>query len=120
MSKDIDHKIAEKVMGWNLRKTYDVFEQWYDEEWPRYWKDSWHPSEDIAQAFEVVEKMFALGYYVEMDNIGEPDIEWAVDFTKIKTLSDEFCFGAHAKTSAMAICLAALKVANGGGEGGGV
>jgi hypothetical protein len=69
--RELDAKVAEKIMGWTLRK-YETGEKcgpskcrWYaDDGWEWYGRDTdqeahqWHPSTNIKDAWEVVEKMY--------------------------------------------------------------
>ena len=63
---EINRKIAEEIMGWTLGKD----KEWRDSEgkYTRFSvsllgdKDFFNPSENIADAFEVVEKMLKCGY----------------------------------------------------------
>ena len=59
----IDREIAEKVMGYCERPVHGI--GWWHQAEENRWsvaQYSWHPSTDIKQAFEVVEKMDENGF----------------------------------------------------------
>ena len=93
---NIDREIAEKVMGWGAW----VCETIYNGGVP------WHPSTDIKQAFEVVEKMGESNFTFSF---------WNSDFIKgtyhCSFWSKDGCEISRTSSTnpAMAICLAALK-----------
>lgn len=110
---NIDREIAEKIMGW---KSYHSK---YGEEWCE--PDSeipivgivttlardWHPSTDIAQAFQVVGKMRERGFYFFMQT-NTDDISAHFEIYE----PDQKAGSGDAYTPAEAICLAALDTIN--------
>lgn len=55
-SSEINNLIAEKVMGWHLQKM-KYAAAWFDENSNWTLKQTWNPSNDIRDAWQVVEKM---------------------------------------------------------------
>jgi len=107
---NIDREIAEKVMGYCERPVHGIG-WWHQAEENRWFVAQylWHPSTDIAQAFEVVEKLLKhpdnkMGcFHLEHLNEGNG---WSVSCCYDL---GEWKDWIHADTPAMAICLAALK-----------
>lgn len=107
MNKDIDREIAEKVMKWMLGgATVDPMS------YPVWWDvankkivdglETWQPSKNIDQAFEVVEKMLNMNWefvIIWLNKLGK----WRAAFGENQ---------GNDRTPAMAICLAALKALN--------
>ena len=102
---EIDHLIAEKVMGWKFFPT----------EPPRYYDKSrnpldayilmmdWRPTTDIKQAFEVVDVLVRdkFIFYLETDDKGST--------AEFITVAISNTFSAAAEIPALAICKAALE-----------
>jgi len=114
---EIDREIAEKVMGWLLEIDGEAGRDWWrDKSGYKQWEYTWHPSTDIAQAFQVVEKMreqdywFSIVYKTEMSRDGERELPpaWWARFRCVQggTRPDGYD---HADTPEMAICKAALR-----------
>jgi len=124
-NQDIDELIATRIMGWEKRQAY------FHPSNPKYWFDgdsserqiianAWRPSTNIAQAWEVVEKMIEKGFYI---NIGTDDLnqffcalvygETSIEEDGIQKILKEKVFSAEEKTAPLAICLAALKAVEG-------
>jgi len=68
MTDELDHLIAEKVMGWTLRRLAgNTIDGWQDDLWDAAGYNSynevegWHPSTSVAQAFEALEKWMYAG-----------------------------------------------------------
>ena len=130
MNKDIDREIAIEIMNWKIRKNNtDTFQEfWYyiptnepsGGVFCEYVKD-WRPTENIAQAFEVVEKMHQKGFYLKLRGpfINPDDWEWYCYFELHTTTDTHPLWVGRAETPTMAICLAALKATDGDGESGG-
>ena len=55
--RSIDAALAEKVMGWHIDSIVAEVDDaiFYSE--PQLWAVDWHPTTDIAQAFQVLEKL---------------------------------------------------------------
>lgn len=82
----INMAVAENVMGWRRRGFYR----------------EWHPTKNIEDAFEVVEKLRVVGYEIDIRNRGK---QWLVLFS-----TNRFAVGlAEHKFLPLAICEAALK-----------
>ena len=98
---NIDREIAEKIMGWIDPDPVES-NMWCDKShFPTSLKSMWHPSTDIKQAFEVVEKMREKGsIFTLCDQDPGEKPEWDAQFFSVIATDD---------TPAMAICLAALK-----------
>jgi len=121
---DIDREVAEKVMGWvttitnhraglHMRRSEGV----YNDDSGKFvcYKLSFTPSTNIAQAFEVVEKMQKGGwkfFSIEVDDLYNGGMWKAVFYTPPNPFIE------YADTPATAICLAALKAIEPGREGG--
>jgi len=109
---DLDRWIAENVMGWYFRGTY--YKTSPESKFIEQWTDHWHPTTDIAQAFEVVEKMrendfwFSLSYKTERinDRTHELDPGWYARFRCVSGGARKDGY-ADAETPALAICKAA-------------
>lgn len=108
---DIDRQIAEQVMGYHL-----VEKPYWGEPVPfDYWRNdkdedietdgNYRPSEIIAQAFEVVEKMIEKGFYFECHNLKKLYV-WGATFSLNGAADWD---SATDDNLPMAICLAALK-----------
>lgn len=113
---ELDRLIAEKVMGWTVYQIPGMSIQPRGEPEMRpaieYRKDGsltyseaddeslfWSPSTDITHAWEVVERMIALGKALSMATHGHDNEEWSVTFGRSNAL---------AHTAELAICRAAL------------
>lgn len=107
MSDDeLNRLIAEKVMGWHVGG-YGGEPYWLNGKGMHAWPiDDWQPTQDIAQAWQVVERMRQLGFDFEL--------QWQ----DIKPLGQDVfaSFNAHEKQGAwehdvptLAIVLAALR-----------
>ncbi|MCU5039326.1 hypothetical protein FC686_04420 [Bacillus cereus] len=98
-NKEINNLIAEKVMGWNLREMENV-SAWVDENDNWTLKQMWNPSNDIQDAWEVVEKLNC-------------DVKVTKTDLKPKYQVHVFVPGdvkmVFAETAPMAICKGALK-----------
>lgn len=112
--RKLDTEVAEKVIGW---RTHSVSENvWYDPTTPNsIHKDNWQPSTDIAAAMEVVEKLYADGWEVQIQRSIVMDDDWSVELDRI---ADDWLVSKRvpvlrvseiAKTLPEAICLAALR-----------
>ena len=102
---NIDREIAEKVMGWS-DDLINFMGEWRDRhsDSTGYDVDDWHPSMNIAQAFEVVEKMRGKGFEFEFESGGDK-AEYHAVFT-----GGGMSLGiAEHDNPAMAICKTALK-----------
>lgn len=101
----IDALIATKVMGWVLpEETITYWSNWRDANGNELRSvKAWQPTSDIAQAFQVVERMRELGwtYYAEW----EPDDKAWVLFSNDEHLMD---YVGEDESMPKAICLAAL------------
>jgi hypothetical protein len=107
--REMDALVAERVMGW-VRHPDSMYRHWcerqpdgtlrfLDQCEPLHTVRPWHPSTDIAAAWEVVEKLVSeQGLHLWWHNV------WLVDFA----LSG----AQRAETAPLAICRAALKTVN--------
>lgn len=112
--RELDALIAEKVMGW--APVHDGLNfRWADggdyEKRHRYVCD-WSPSTDIAAAWQVVERMDSLGWYLTIDRLssGERVRFWRCEWMRY-TEENEKCGDCweDADTAPLAICRAALE-----------
>lgn len=123
MSRDIDAKVAEKIMGWHkchLNCEGGCF--WLDAD-----GSVWHhggivpfsPSTEPAAAMWVVGRMRDLGYGVDIDNVTGKDVPiWQVRFGKMTGKRWEYDGTYFDKSFGEAVSQAALR-AVAGDEGGG-
>jgi hypothetical protein len=89
----IDREIAERVMCWDVP--------------PVCWNyGNWRPSENISQAFEVVEKMRELEYMFNVNSCDFDEMRW---FAQFETPDYEKGGQAFTETLPLAICKAALR-----------
>ena len=105
-NEQIDREIAEKVMEWTIGVCEDY---WWDSTIAPesvIMVDRWHPTTDIKQAFEVVEKL-NLAFYIINFCLPSQSGKWKAVFIKIGEF-EEYCSG-EAETPALAICKAALE-----------
>uniref|UniRef100_A0A6H2A3L6 Phage ABA sandwich domain-containing protein n=1 Tax=viral metagenome TaxID=1070528 RepID=A0A6H2A3L6_9ZZZZ len=102
---ELDRKMAERVMGWTLAVSIGIWEGSLVES-----IDSFTPTTDISQAFEVVEKMREKDYTLSLyENPFFQNKKWVVNFISTKDINRSG--EAFATTPAMAICLAAENAA---------
>ncbi|MBU2249436.1 MAG: hypothetical protein KKD77_22000 [Gammaproteobacteria bacterium] len=104
----IDRELAEKVMGWHEEMYSWRQRGWFDDE--NIWQVNvvdWHPSTDISQAFQVVEKM---GDGVWWLNIKKSSDGYYVEIRKNRAVASGW---AESDTLEMAICLAVLEAKGG-------
>jgi hypothetical protein len=112
MSRKIDALVAEKVMGWRVHHRNTAWWVKAEEEnsavsRPIAFVGTWAPSEDIADAWEVVEKMRGSVHDI---SVGWHDNKYTAVITVVIDTKCGFDqFQASADTAPMAICLAALK-----------
>ncbi len=108
MSRALDAEVAEKVMGWHCDGEFN----WRDENnVMQDWVDSWWPSTDIADAWQVVEKMQERGAVFGYQTIKEGvrgNFAW---FGVLPTPASSFHedFYGEGETAPLAICRAALE-----------
>jgi len=118
--EEIDRLVAERVMGWEHeeidRGERGKFHAWYTDDYehgemPIYyefvngdtsWGRMWQPTTDIAQAWQVVERMRALGWDFGMD------WDTAIRAMFIQRNGSEFV-SSESDSPHIAICIAALK-----------
>jgi hypothetical protein len=107
--RELDALVAEKVMGWHEAQTTFNGLWWCVEGDGSYFGrrqarvSEWHPSTNIADAWQVVEKMRADAWDVLIDGTDDGSCDWW-------TVRFGGCMPAVQSTSiAKAICLAALK-----------
>ncbi len=124
---DIDKEITEKVMGYThfvgkevpgyaIHRDEPIGNQevWAKDESSFFCKHCGNMpaySTDIANAFEVVEKMYKDGWLIDLyhqHRQKDGSYIWQADFTKAKGVDNGY-EGVVADTVPMAICLAALK-----------
>jgi hypothetical protein len=121
---DIDKEIAEKVMEWKEDCDPEPHHPHYYlgtdgkiiatiKHRPYEWFE-WHPSTDIKQAFEVVEKMREMGweFYLEDPDRNNEKKGWYAEFLHHKSYDRNYGWSDDADTPAMAICKAALTAIN--------
>jgi hypothetical protein len=111
--RELDALIAEKVMGWRILKKLTIPPKPLDEADPcglppgvsddgkTAWVSIPHYSADIADAWQVVEKLLAQGFGVE---ILSDQGQWSVQFWNLGRQTE------YGDSAPHAICLAALKV----------
>ena len=63
---ELDKWLAEKVMGWTVNTMDSGFTVWRDDKINTYSLLGWHPTENIKQAFECVDKMMQDGYWLRL------------------------------------------------------
>jgi hypothetical protein len=116
---EISREIAEKVMGWH-EGDYTNRPAWMNtlptKEKPAsgfaQYVEDWTPATDIAQAFQVVEKMEQDKFYIEIRYEREEGWGWEVEFWKmisdgkVSQLGNQTC--ETFKELPRTICLAAL------------
>lgn len=98
--KDIDRRVAERVMGWKLCSCMKGFTHQCD----GYHDYLWHPSIDIAQVFQVVERMVELGWDFRVAMMQGAQVY--AEFGHYPDTNDAYYF--RADTPALAIVKAAL------------
>jgi len=109
--KEIDKKIATGVMGWIEDQASWVYKDGDTYRCSYHLKGShaWQPSTNIAQAFEVVEKMHSAGWSFKLRHFSVGG--WVAGFgTRVDAAAD---------TPAMAICKAALEAVKDANKTGG-
>ena len=110
--KDLDGWIALKIMGWRRATNH-----WVKGNKLQYAFDSWHPTESISDAFQVVEKMREDDFWFSMsykEGIA-PDFKgpgYMVRFRCVRGATRGDHIG-YAETAPLAICLAAKKAIEG-------
>lgn len=110
---ELDRWLAENPMGWEFAFTKET---WTDKSRAAYWSkksekyelvyyaDGWHPTRNIAQAFQVVEKMLNTTYGFTLDcPIG------SMCFAQFYSDIEYENWIELGETPALAICLAAKK-----------
>lgn len=112
--REIDALVAEKVMGWTMGEIDSATEGlWLKDGHPTKWdRYDWQPAINIGCAWEVVEKLKDGNYAY---------IRWVRSMVLYEcvfnaTIENEKVI-ATAKTAPRAICLAALRSVQGGGDG---
>lgn len=108
---NIDKKVAELVMGW--KKNGVIGSGDFEEIVWKIGKENtvgFYPATDISQAFDVVNKMIADGYWVNIFGM-TTSTEWGVTMIDednfMKDKSEEFT--EYDKSLPLAICKAAIK-----------
>ena len=103
---DIDREMAE-LMGWHAEVYSWERRGWFDDENTWINVADWHPSTNIFQAFQVVEKMG--------DGVWQLTIKKSSDgyYVEIRKNRDVASGWAESDTLEMAICLALLEVRGG-------
>ena len=124
----LDSWVAEKVMRWERIKYFGcapITDSWvgfWDGEWFRWIErpqsdddeisKPWSPSTDIAAAWEVVEKLKALGFSILRLSTGDILGDWwqfhCADAYREITRKGDKDFFANAETPALAVCRTAL------------
>lgn len=94
---EMDRLVAEKVMGWDPS-------EWHQGQDCRRWK----PSNDIAHAWEVVEKMEATMRHFSLFYC-ETRCEWLCRLDKCRCVEEDARIKAWGEAAPLAICRAALK-----------
>lgn len=119
---ELDALVAENVMGWRLERTggtgkYRDAMRWVDDRGAVVAEVDWHwkPSIDIADAWQVVEKLRSLGYDVNVLIDAATDVKrpYACEVSRTGWCGSEW---ESATTAPHAICLAALSVVPTTGE----
>lgn len=111
---EIDRLIAEKIMGWNIREVSDGVKWIQAEGYELYFSDDiyreWMPSEDMSDAWLVVEKLRERKIFTIYDAWDEKDEKIFCANFQYNDTYHVVDYSAYADTAPMAICLAALKV----------
>lgn len=119
---ELDRLVAEKVMWWSWVKTHvpagvNAFYDWQeasDYEGPdrrgKGFCSPWHPSTNIAHAWEVVERMESLGYeFFAGHSVRQSSGKYFVQFTATTPVNGPREYvEKEASTMPLAICRAAL------------
>ena len=67
---ELDRLMAERVMGWE----YDLLrDAWFKDGEGGIWAENWHPSTDIAAAWELIEALRRKGFIIDITG-------WPEDF----------------------------------------
>lgn len=111
---EMDARIATEVMGWhweliridNRQQNPQVYGWRTTVNKGNNYRLDWHPSTNIAHAWEVVELMKARGMVPSVDT--EADGQWFVCWTAADAEGVSGC-GPYADTAPLAICRAALQ-----------
>lgn len=104
--RELDALVAEKVMGWKLSNATDGTEYWDNGKFcGGIWPKEWNPSTNIADAWNVVEKMKSKDYLFSLKNI----VKGTFTFSLTDWGGNCSTYAAEAETAPLAICLAALK-----------
>jgi hypothetical protein len=113
--REIDRLVAEKVMGWKLRKYFEddcyITDEWMTDIQDKFNNsfividvDKFNPSTDIRDAWQVVEKL----KIAVIPQAGDPptDMKYLAEIDR-QPFGDNY--EAYAGTAELAICLVALK-----------
>jgi hypothetical protein len=107
--REIDRLVATKVMGWKIYADSAGYKFWSINEDDRsriiYSVTSFEPTKDIADAWQVVEKLIDEGYDINVYNHNK---EFNVEIN-IEEDDKHLWFYGEADSAPLAICLAALK-----------
>ena len=112
--RELDALVAEKVMGWWWGDDESpAGAGWYEHDDPKRARD-WSPSQNIADAWEVVEKLVADGFSPDLLHMPhQPESSWTCHIDNslgdTKTYIGIPVAACSGKTVPHAICLAALK-----------
>lgn len=114
--RQIDAEVAERVMGWRTHKVTENV--WYmPNDQNSLHKDEWKPSEDIAFAMQVVEKLYTDHWDVTIYRSVVVEDDWSVEFVRLEEDFKPRNGTAFAKSLPEAICKAALQTAQMGIQG---
>jgi Phage ABA sandwich domain len=109
--REIDRLVAEKVMGWEPFYDDGDLISFVTEFGTLFFSDDdeseWNPTIDIADAWQVVEKLKNTGDVLIAKDFD--DNQWEVEITIWQNESIHKHFVVKAETAPLAICLAALK-----------
>jgi len=109
---ELNKEVAVRVMGWHLEKILNPF---HEEE---FWclphkavieRKMWQPATSIAQAFEVVDKMIADGWFFQMYGLTDT-FDYGVSFSYFEGYKETIdTDDIYNKSISRTICIASLK-----------
>lgn len=128
--RDLDALVAEKVMGWTKTVSADhtnspiqvlremgIFYQWTDTTGKVVGLDIPPYSTDIAAAWQAVDKLRSLGWYLWLEDAQFKDVQYTASFILAEPMTEEYPWRSppikqslnDASTAPHAICCAALR-----------
>ena len=114
---EMDALVAEQVMGWHWGEAEDGVATWTHTDSGIAWavaEPTFSPSTNIADAWQVVEKLIGLGYWISLSHNGNQHAAcW--DFRLCDRATESKREIAIEATAPLAICRAALKAVEAAG-----